>query len=190
MKPTRLTTRGQLDDRGERRADARWVLYVRPDGTDRHIVRSQRSSAERSVTGIGARLTFKPGTMVPLLSHTGGPDEVLLGKAPIEGAADFRTGDGTITTSPLLLISATPSIAVIGTTTVTTIAGAGFRASPVDVFRAVEWSSGINEFIASTLITVSVATFVSVNEVSVSVTVDAAVAEGTPINLEVVRGTA
>lgn len=188
LKPDRHSLGGALNFRRRREADVRFVIYVRPSGRDHHIVRSPNSATEKRVTALEPGITYKPGTTVPVASHTGHAEEVMLGRAPLEGTAEFATEQ---TGVPLAvgfgLSGAIPTIVILGAQLVQMI-GFGFRASPPDKFRAVVWNATTNVWDSDPDVTITLPVFVTSTRVDAIVTVAAGVPTGRTIDVEVLRG--
>ncbi len=186
MKPAqRRSARGQLEWRRQRESDARWVHYVKPAGQHDHIVRPQGSDGTKRVGTLFANITYKPGTLVPVLSHTGEQAEVLLGRAPLEGASEHARAP-VFEQAGLSIIRAVPPSVEAGATSVRLV-GTGFSQSPLDVFSAVVWGGTATGWIADTFVTLTSPVWVDAENVDVTVTVDADLNPGYKINVQVLR---
>ncbi len=189
MKPQFKTRKGQLENRRIREADIRWLFYVRPVGPDEHLVRIPGTTETKRVGALASGLTFKPETLVAAATHTGQQREVILGRAPVEGASEFPvvliTG-GPAEGTGLSITEANPALVVAGGNSVT-LTGFGFRSDPIDVFTAVIWSESSGAYISDPDVTVSAPSFTDSEHVDVTVTVAAAAPIGKKINVEVRR---
>ena len=72
-----------LDQRRQKEADIRDVVYVKPLGRGQHLVKNICNEQEFRVGTALANLTFTPGQMVQVSSHTGHPGEVIIGLPPV-----------------------------------------------------------------------------------------------------------
>ena len=187
MKPAqRQTQRGQLEWRRRREADSRWVLMVQPLGLHSSIVRPQGSTGTKRVANLFAGITTKPGTMVPVLSHTGESPELLLGHAPQEGASDHARAP-VFVQSGLSIIKAVPTTVNPGVATAVRLTGNGFSEDPLDVFDTVVWAGTTMEWVTDPDTSLTSVVWVDGETVDCTVTANSDVKPGYKINVQVLR---
>jgi hypothetical protein len=126
---------------------------------------------------VGA-VTFRPGSIVPLLSESGAPGLTIAGRpAPgRKGAADFPLAaptPGGVT--PFGIIRAVPGVLVVGEAD-QPVTIHGFGLVDGDTYRPVKWSMADQNFVLDSAVTVHDVAYVSATEV----TMELDVIEGLP----------
>lgn len=187
MKPAqRQTPRGQLEWRRRREADARYVHMVQPLGLHESIVRPQGSTGTKRVTNLFANITIKPGTLVPVVSHTGERPELLLGRAPLEGASAHARAP-VFVQSGLSIVKAVPNTVLPGVPTAVRLTGTGFSEDPLDIFDTVVWGGRLVGWLPDPDATLTTVVWVDAENVDCTVTAGSDVKANYKINVQVLR---
>lgn len=176
----------ELDARRRQESDVDIRVYVRPVGRDGlHVVRRACSTEEITVTG--SSRTHAPGSAVPVGRRSGAPREFLLTTPPpgYVGTSALPVDRRSRALDVLAIFSADPSTVEAGTTTAVTLSGIGFGENPLDQLQAVRWDGAM--WATDPLVTVGTVTWVSAEELTADITVDAAAPEDYPISLEITR---
>lgn len=187
MKPAqRQTQRGQLEWRRQREADNRWVHMVQPLGLHSSIVRPQGSTGTKRVANLFPNITTKPGTLVPVLSHTGESPELLLGHAPLEGASDHARAP-VLVQAGLSMIKVVPNFVLAGVATPVRLTGTGFSQVPLDVFDTVVWGGTTLQWVTDPDTNLAGVVFVDSETVDCTITANSDVKSNYKISVEVLR---
>lgn len=185
-----LLKRG-LDERRVREADITYVVYVRPlNARGLHVVRVQGTDEELVVASLAGKKTHKPGTIVPLGSHTGTPGKFIMPSPPPgrRGAENVPVLRQSLAADFVRISSADPAEVDQGVDDQpVTFGGAGFATSTPDIFEAVVFDESAGGWIPHPLITIHDVTPASAIEVAVQIDVDAAVPAGTLLGIQVSR---
>lgn len=72
-----------LDQRRQSEADIRYeAIYIRPLGRGIHLIKNICNDQEYKVSSLNGSATYTPGQVVVVGSHTGHPDEFIMGNPP------------------------------------------------------------------------------------------------------------
>lgn len=188
MRITIAELRRALDGRQLSEADVDHGLYVRPEGArGEHVVEYPIGSGNEVRVGSALQgQTFKPGTAVPLASHTGDSRKLIVGGPPsgLRGLSSFPPnvappGEldsiGIISAAPSTVESGAASEAVV-------LTGFGFRTS--DTFEAVRLTS--SGWAVDPLITVATTSVPDAETANVAVAVSSSAPVGYSISFRVV----
>lgn len=185
-----LLTEG-LDDRRTVEADITFAVYVRPlNARGLHVVRIQGTDRELVVASAAGRKTHKPGTIVPLGSHTGTPGKFILSTPPPgrRGAENVPVLRQSLAADFVRIVSADPAEVDQGVDDQAVVfGGAGFATVTPDIFEAVIFDEDAGGWVAHPLIAIHDVVPASAIEVAVQVDVDPAVPAGTLLGIQVSR---
>lgn len=174
-----------LERRRRSEADIAFDLYVRPHGSDGlHVVRRECNESEIIVGSSLSGLTFPPGAVVPVGSHTGTPGEFIIGAPPPGRRGSSRFAQDFPTPGDLEAVgitAATPGTVPAGASgEAVTLSGFGFRST--DTFEAVALDPLTGAWGLDPLVTVATVSVPDTETASVTLTVSASAPVGHAIS--------
>lgn len=138
-------------------ADIRGARYVRPRGIGLHVFKPFGSGVEIIGGAIAGNITFAPGDLVEIGSHSGRRNPTILGFPPAgsRGGGAVQLAEYTDDSTRPIIIQAHPVEVPAGSVDFRVIlVGRLLNSAPVDYFEAILWDEATAAVIPDPLVTV------------------------------------